>query len=383
MTNAQSKTAQNGAARKSNIIASPIPLDREEVEKLSKHEVLSMKLRTTPGDANSMEYEMTIPFFRSGSPEKLLEFIKRLRRVFVGTNLTTGPEQYAMARRLLEGDALAAFERAATAHGGQTVANMTLCLQDLRTHVFPLRALQNQKRYMRRNMRKPKEMTMREYANRVQELNTALQQFPPFGANQELPDDEVLEILEFGIPRRWKKEMITQNFDPQAHTINDFVQFCERMESTEEYETKQPNAESNNKKRKSTDRHDKKRSESTGPGEKYCMLHGRGNHSTDECKTLQNQTKRMKGAFNAQTPEGKKRFKQREELHNLIAKSVETALKSRSNKAAKKALDEYQYDEESTTKTVTTTEEDDPEVEVDFDEDEFNLLECTPVDNKE
>jgi hypothetical protein len=48
------------------------------------------------------------------------------------------------------------------------------------SYVFPRQALQMEKRYMRRYMRKPPKLKMREYMSRVEELNNNLQYFPAF-----------------------------------------------------------------------------------------------------------------------------------------------------------------------------------------------------------
>jgi hypothetical protein len=363
----------------------PIPLEREEPKALLKHEALTMKLRTVPAQADSPTYELTIPYFKSGKPEELLEFIKRLRRVFVGQGLNDGPSQYTMARRLLDGDALAAFNAAAAAAGNETAAHMLTSLNGVISHVFPLRALQAQKRYMRRHMRKPRDMTMRVYVTRVQEINGLLDQFPPFAPNQALADDELIEILEFAIPKTWQKQMIKQNFDPQANTIAAFVQFCERMESTEELENSTPKGESSKgnyhkskseekKKKYSSSSKNKRGSDerSGSDNKKYCMLHGLGSHTTDDCLTLKNQAKRMKGAYNSVSTEGKKKFKQREELHNLVMKQVEKALMSKKGKAAKAALEEYHFDDDVPTKESSDKQDDEAE---DFNMDDFSLSE--------
>ena len=63
--------------------------------------------------------------------------------------------------------------------------------------------------------------------------------------------------------------------------------------------------------------------------EKYCMLHGKGNHSTEDCHTLKAQAKRMKAMYEAQTPENRQKLKNRQELHEIIAESVEEALKKK------------------------------------------------------
>ena len=84
-------------------------------------------------------------------------------RVYVGQNLTTGPQQYACIRRLLDGNSLAVFELNAAELGNPTVLNAEAIIKDLRDQLFPQRALQQQKRYMRRSLRKPRNMSIREY----------------------------------------------------------------------------------------------------------------------------------------------------------------------------------------------------------------------------
>jgi hypothetical protein len=45
-----------------------------------------------------------------------------------------------------------------------------------------------------------------------------------------LPDDEIMDILTYGIPNTWQKKIVELNFDTQAHTPNEFVvELCERI----------------------------------------------------------------------------------------------------------------------------------------------------------
>ena len=85
----------------------------------------------------------------------------------VGQNITGGPGKFAMTRRILEGDALSKFDAKATELGGKTNPHFTLCLNVVTQHVFLQKALQYQRRYMRRNMRKPRDMNIREFHSRV------------------------------------------------------------------------------------------------------------------------------------------------------------------------------------------------------------------------
>ena len=56
---------------------------------------------------------------------------------------------------------------------------------------------------MRRSLRKLRNMSIRVYINRVLELNDQLASYPGTGDNidgTKLPEDEILDLLDFGIP---------------------------------------------------------------------------------------------------------------------------------------------------------------------------------------
>ena len=101
-----------GKPTNKRILVPPIPLERPEKKKLDKSDYASFKLRNNPAEADSTQYEVTIKYFQTGSPEELLEFIRDIKRVIEGQNLTTGPTQFSLMRRMLRGDALAAFKAA-------------------------------------------------------------------------------------------------------------------------------------------------------------------------------------------------------------------------------------------------------------------------------
>ena len=69
--------------------------------------------------------------------------------------------------------------------------------------------------------------------SRLVEINTYLNEFPPFGENQSLPMDKVLEIATFALPAKWQKAMNMHGFDATLHSPSEFVEFCERLEFAE------------------------------------------------------------------------------------------------------------------------------------------------------
>ena len=61
-------------------------------------------------------------------------------------------------------------------------------------------------------MRKPHRMTTREYVAIVNKINSYLTSFPPFGPNQQFPEDEVLDLLELGMPAMWQGERPQEDY---------------------------------------------------------------------------------------------------------------------------------------------------------------------------
>ena len=76
---------------------------------------------------------------------------------------------------------------------------------------------------MRRYLRKPREMKTRDYVNRVLELNGYLTEFPTPNNNQanKLEDDEIMGILEFSLPSRWRSSMVLQGFNAAEKTTTE------------------------------------------------------------------------------------------------------------------------------------------------------------------
>ena len=63
---------------------------------------------------------------------------------------------------------------------------------------------------MHRYLKKPRDMKTRDYVTRVQELNSYITEFPaPANNNADSFDnDEIMDILEYGMPASWKSVML-------------------------------------------------------------------------------------------------------------------------------------------------------------------------------
>jgi hypothetical protein len=317
---ANQQELENGESRgRACMILPPIPLERPERQILEDGNYVSFKLRADPLDHTSQLYSLSVPYFSTGTPESWIIFRKNLDKILVGQNVTTGPPTYAMARRVLEGAALARFEDSATDRGTETLEHFATVIEDMGAYVFPRRALQMEKRFMRRFMRKPRKYKMREFMARVEELNHDLRYFPTFVPGARLLEDELLDIYENGVPSNWQKQFLLQGFDPIEHTKQEFLEFCERLEATEDIFTeKNPSAKRRSNLHKGNYKPNTAgRTPSNGSKSrlysntlKYCRLHGQQkSHDTASCKVLLNQADKMKATWKTQPEQyQKKRF---------------------------------------------------------------------------
>ena len=285
---------------KQNRIA-PIPLARPEVKRTVPGGSHKYKLRTSPTDGNSPTYELTVPYFSTGTCEEWLIFRKNLNKVIKGLNLTNGSGKFELARNLLTGDALSIFDTAASPEEiTETNSNFEACLDSVALAVFPTRAELYQKRYLRRSLDKPDDMTMREFMSRIQEINEYLPQFPVDYEGhpvRKLSESELVEIGEYAIAENWQDTMHLHNIDPLTVGVAEFIEFCERLETLDRSDdTDQRTETAARSKRKRIPRSKIRKSEveDDSSGDHYCMLHGRGNHTTENCYQLKSQAKRMK-----------------------------------------------------------------------------------------
>jgi hypothetical protein len=295
------------------ILTPIIPFKQDYPLRVGKTESQSYTLRTDPTTHGSPTYELNVPYFKGGTVEDLLTFLKTVDRVLVGQNATQPPNCFNILRGLLQGDPLAAFNRAALINGDDTEHSFKLNIHALVEHLIPKRALVTQKRYMRRILRKPLNVTVREFMSRLIELNEYLPYFPPYDADQKLSQEELLDICEFAVPFSWQKTMVVQGFDPISHSPAEFIEFCERLEFAEQDLRAQqpevlPQNDSQGRKgrlfsaskslKKGNDiTTNNKRKYDHNTDQPYCEYHRCHSHSTGQCKVVLEQVKRMRNTW--------------------------------------------------------------------------------------
>lgn len=354
-----------GTGTKSMVIP-PIPLARPLDEKIKLTETCKFKLWSNPGDKESLTYEVMVKLFKSGTPEEFIQTVIALEKIFKGQDITTGPDQYSMCRKVFQNEALTAFNNAATAVGDETVANLQLVFNKVAATVFPLKAYFVQKQAMRRFMRKPKDMKIRDYVDRLMEINSYLIYFPVKDdetAAASLPKEEMMDIFLFGIPNSWQKKIVELGFDSIAHTPQEFVEVCERIsygettDNGQKAKTKQ-NAGSKGAKWQPNSLNKNSPTKNNNP-EKYCPLHKTNGHDAKECKVLLAQAKKMSAVWEAGGNSNYKKQKQEfqakktEQMFSFMVNAFKKATQNNSNNSTntesnkkRKANENFAFDDE-------------------------------------
>ena len=315
---AESKTKSGPPAHEPVLTLAPPQI------KYRREQTATFKLRVSPTDNDSALYEMVVPFYDgTGTLQECIHARVNLRKVFVGLNANTGADQDRIAQQLLKGVALESYEagrekrhlerwdearevaRAASEGQGENarqqaaaaagaaepdlhVEDVLAGLNMMVTAKAPHKALQKAKRDVRRRMRKPAEMTIRDWWAHIQRIVTRdLLNLPPdFEGNVSIQADELMDILLYSIPQSWVREMDKFDLDPFA-SASETLAFCERMEASEEHDKsaatqKKSGSGNNNNKAKKAKKNNNKGSDSY-----YCQYHGSNNtHNTDECHVV-------------------------------------------------------------------------------------------------
>ena len=218
---------------------------------------------------------------------------------------------------------------------------------------MPLKAMARVKRYLRRDCRKPADMKIRYYYQLLLRINTQeIPRLPPFNVNMRFSDDELLDIILYGIPKSWQREMDRQGIDPIALPLAELVQFFEQIESAEEHESHAKQVSKDHKKSRG------KRDSGPSDNNKYCLIHGHGGHSSDECHKLKAEAKRLKSNNHHDQGKGKSsnktwkreaddgRKKSQKELNAFVKKSIKDGVKKGLNAMSKDKKRKISVEEE-------------------------------------
>jgi len=372
-----------------------LPLVPEPTTVVRKEDMTQVDLLSDPTDPNSTKVKFAFKILKGGNGETahdVIQWFINVEWAFAGLNSNNGQLRYQMIQQFASGSALSGFnhnvlvqavparaaliataQAAVTADDGTNTARrtglknhlaavqaltnetvlaqadgipiVTTALRQLTTILLPNKILQRVERYLRREARKPVDMPVRECLMHILRINSQeIPRLPPNFNNDahSLGNDEIIDILLFGTPKSWQREMDRQGVDPLASTPHDAATFMERIEMSEDFDSDKKTTKVAPGKGKKKSGYNKRNLDADGS--KHCMLHGNNNtHDASECKTLMVQAKKLK-SNNGADKKGKggsnkswknkakdKTDDSKKELATLIKKATKVIKKSELN----------------------------------------------------
>ena len=322
------KMLEEEKSKKAAMLTPSLPLEEREPIDVDKTSTISFTLKVRPGGNNEHTYKKTLRLFHEGSPFDWLLTMRDLREVWTQNSINGLTDRAAIVRAVLRDDALAQFatsleaQRKEAADNQLTVEMVEAALSAVSASVFPHRALENQKLWMRRHMKKPVGMSFRSLQAKVVQINQYLPAFPEASEEDKFGESELLGILEYALPSHWRQKFDLDGYVPTEHDRARLLRECEAMERNEpgELAKRVP-------KKKKTKKEKKHSSLTKSQKGKFCSEHGWGTHSSSECWTLHPELMPEKFKINAGgSAKTKKPNKAEKETHSLVKEAVKDQL---------------------------------------------------------
>ena len=313
-------------AKQAAILRPSLPLEDKDPIDVDKTSTISFTLKVRPGGNNEHTYKKTLRLFSEGSPFDWLLTMRDMREVWTQNAINGPADRAGVVRAILRDDALAQFTTALeaqleTAPNAQvTVEIVEAALEAVSASVFPHRALENQKLWMRRHMKKPSTMSYRTLQAKVVQMNHYLAAFPDATEGDRFTPQELLGILEFALPTHWRQKFDLDGYVPTEHDRKRLLRECEALERNEPGELGKRVPRKKGKK-------DKQKCPPAKKAEKgkYCREHGWGSHGTAECWTLHPDL--MPDKFKEkQAPKAKGKPYKPKETHAMIKEAMKDHL---------------------------------------------------------
>ena len=175
--------------KKAAYLTPPLPLVEETValDKTST-DVIEFQLKQRAGTtgANAATYKMKVSRFQEGSVGDWIAVRKAISELWTQNSIIRPEDKVANIHAILREDSLTAFQAAVQelTHVTDDTGNVTVVvlsdaivmagLNAVALTVFPHRALMLQKTWMRRGMKKPRELSFRKTVAAVGKLNNCL-----------------------------------------------------------------------------------------------------------------------------------------------------------------------------------------------------------------
>jgi FtsZ-interacting cell division protein YlmF len=279
--------------KKNSYLTPCLPLeasDKEDKKEESDYVTLTVKVRAGQTGTSAPSYKMKVAKFEDGTPTKWIDVMNALEEICKQNSLTQASDRQASVKTILREDALTAFEASfdedlepekdadeRTPEKGLTPTMIDDALISVAKNICPHRALEIQKIWMRRQIRKLKDMPVRKLAAIITKMNNSLARFPEADENDRFEQGELLEIIEWALPYEWRAKFDLKSYVPSDYDKKHLIAEAEAIERAESMKDGKPKAQESKEKKSSKSRKDKKvnpNNSKSSSTEYFCTEHG-------------------------------------------------------------------------------------------------------------
>jgi hypothetical protein len=157
--------------------------------------------------------------------------LRDLQEIWTQNSVDGGNDRASTVQAVVKGESITSFEtrlqEVRTNDEGEekamTSEHVTLALAVVTTTLFPHRALEIQKLWMNRHMFKPTDLTTRQMAAAINRLKNALPLFPLGTEASKNSDSEIIGLLEWSLPPRWRTMFDLDGYIPMLHPRSQLI----------------------------------------------------------------------------------------------------------------------------------------------------------------
>ena len=230
--------------KKTSFLKPVLPLVPEEATKTEddKSNTITMELKSQAGKSSGGTYKKHITLFDEGTPQEWIDTQRDIAEVWKQNNITQADDRMAIIKAILRGETLTTFEASIEEQRQDPVNGIlavkmemvTKALAEVSNTIFPHRALEIQKQWMRKHLKKPAELSTYLTSAALSRMNNCLPFFPGGDEDSKFTQVELLEILECSLPFAWRQKYDYDGYVPTDHNKANLIASCEAIERNKE-----------------------------------------------------------------------------------------------------------------------------------------------------
>ncbi len=210
-------------------------------ENKSKYISIELKARVGASTSSSSTYKKYVKLFEEGTPQEWIDTLQDIREIWTQNSITGPTDKVSTVRAILKGESLIAFEsslqEARLSEEGLeailTAEHIELALQGVTATVFPHRALELQRLWMQRAMKKPYDLSIRKTVASITKINNSLPLFPGATEDSKFSEKDLIMLIEWSLPPAWRAKFDLEGYIPTDHNKKRLVEACEAIERSQ------------------------------------------------------------------------------------------------------------------------------------------------------